>query len=739
MNYKKFLLIIVMMVLLVSPVMAMIDGNQLGYFYSYDLNFLKQHNSAITQVDTNSNGSIIQIGFVNGTIAAYNKSGTFLWAVATNGSIEKLISDENGDVVFMNSAQESGYISAAGTKASKFNVQTGMNLTDIGFTINGSHYITSSSTPYSNLTLYNKTGNQIASFTNSTNASGVLLSNVSFNFTQVALDPFGRWVTAINQSDEKLYLYNISYSGVSSNISFKEVAAGASGDPLEKIDVPVSGGVVTSYSRFIRYGIYKILDDGSDIFDTEIFEMFDGVTYDIAASSGAGFIIVAKGPNTGILDPFGYLSTVTTTGGPVYSVDIAQTSGDFAVFGGYDGSVYLYNYFVEYGWAIVYKGNSNSTINSTAITWSGEMECVGRSNGNLECYNNNYDLTSSLIIPIYVYKNTVPYSAEIKIEESETYPYSWHNFGSSNITSDNRGTAILVGARTGYYYRLTIDSVSYIFVADENIAMNIVIGSEQVFSYQVFIYKNGVPYSTYLKVEESKVYPYSWYSAGSNIPSDSNGMAIVSNATEGFYYRLTAGPELKEVIYTADSDIKQVVISIDTTQQIVGGFNYTASYNTSYPGNITVNYNDMITPNNVVVKIAEKATGKIVYNQQFNADPDISLVYKGNPNIAYEIQWVWDRDGVRGMAGQTIFVPAGGGFNFGNVDQNVKYALFYILFLFVCGLFTYATRTIGAFISAIFYVFLVVLQILPFTLLNIAGMITILTLAAVFGDAKEKR
>jgi len=376
----------------------------------------------------------------------------------------------------------------------------------------------------------------------------------------------------------------------------------------------------------------------------------NGSVRDLASSNDVGYSIEGRDLKFNIYSLDGTLTGTYTTGGIVNDVDISMINGLWAVIGGEDGQMYVASKTVSSDWYIFYQGESKTAIKSAAITWRGEMECIGREDGSFECYDNR-------------------------------------------IVS---GTGI---------------------------------------NFNVFVYKNGAPYATYVKVEESAVYPYSWHTFSDNIATDTNGKGVVIDAHTGYYYKLTAGPELKEIIYTADSVNNQVIISIDTLEPQLAGRNYSATL--TAPGNISILYTDAVTPNYVIIKVSEKATGKVVLNQQWNSQPVISTTYSGNPNIAYEIQWQWDSGGNKAMAAKTIYIPQGKGFTINDVNPYVKWATGYIFLMLVFGLFGRLNRNIGAIAGVCVYLFQIAINWLPATLWTIGGVVLMIAIIWLMGSAKE--
>lgn len=618
--------------ILVSPVVA-VDTFA-------ELSFQKNVGNTINTMDMSYDGSIIGLGLDNGTILTYNKSGSLLLNYDTNGSIVKIVSDKTGNFAWYNTRNESGYIANTSQKIGFVNDSL-VEITDVGINRNGSLYAISQ---FKKLTIYNRSG---VNLTTNITPTGIR------NWTGIALDPDSNWIAAINESDDRVWLFNISRGiGTQLNMSLRDTEI-APGDII-RITSPEGGfGVVVGGFDFIEG--YEIFGDVSAAFYNSMTSYTDGYLYSIATSNNFTGTIEGRDSEINI-----YTDLIETTGfypagGYVNSVDISQTNGLYAIAGGNDGEVYIESKDVSANWYMYYQGVSGYPINAVSMSWDGGVACAGRSNGGLECYNLKNEL----------------------------------------------------GA---------------------------------IMDFQVFVYKNGQPYSTFLNIESAPSYPYNWTNWKSNIITDSNGKAVIINAQVGKYYRITAsnGTEQKQVIYMADTSTNQVVITIETISDITD-FKYYADYNSSYPGNLTIHYADTTTNNSVLIRVAEKDTGKIVYSNQSYYDNKIDVVYQGSPNIAYEIQWVWDRDGVRGMAGKTIFIPKGGGFDFGKVDPTTKHAIFYIFFIFVGGLFTYATREIGAFITSITFGFFILFGFLPITLLNIGGLVIMLALSAVFASSKEKR
>jgi len=151
----------------------------------------------VTATDTTQYGNYVYAGLANGSIYQYDLDGNFKWSYHTKGNIKKIISSADGDIVWINSAGEYGYLDVNGVSLSQF-YHAGINVTDISMSKIG-NYVVTEATP-ANIYYYDK--------------NGILLgSNVSFTdklWTGVVFDPFSTWFVTSNQSSNYLHLWNIT-------------------------------------------------------------------------------------------------------------------------------------------------------------------------------------------------------------------------------------------------------------------------------------------------------------------------------------------------------------------------------------------------------------------------------------------------------------------------------------------------------------------------------------------------
>lgn len=208
MKFSYILLIICLLIVLVTPVNA--GTAKLSWFNNTGTN-------ATTAVDTNADGSLFFVGFANGTIVGYNTTinttdntveGNMIWRYQTNATdllpnpIKKIVSDDNGNIVWINNKSQSGYISYTGAVLSR--TTNNSNITDISLLPNGLMYATtelrSGVTP-TRIRIFNLDGT-------------VFAQNVSFgtatNWTRVGHDPNNQWLITANESSGRVYYWNIT-------------------------------------------------------------------------------------------------------------------------------------------------------------------------------------------------------------------------------------------------------------------------------------------------------------------------------------------------------------------------------------------------------------------------------------------------------------------------------------------------------------------------------------------------
>jgi hypothetical protein len=185
------ILVLLSLLLLISPV-----------FGAAQLEWSKTIGFCVTAVDSNSAGTLMLAGLGNGSIFAYDNEGNLSWAYNTNSSaasrlIKKVAADSSGDIAWINSAGQCGYLSYNGVSAGQ--VLTGRNYTDVAISSDGAYYATTELSP-ARVTVRYQNGTTFA-------------ENSSFgvaNWTKLGYSPDNSWLVTANQSDDTLYFWNIS-------------------------------------------------------------------------------------------------------------------------------------------------------------------------------------------------------------------------------------------------------------------------------------------------------------------------------------------------------------------------------------------------------------------------------------------------------------------------------------------------------------------------------------------------
>lgn len=154
-----------------------------------------------TYIDTWDNGTAIYVGMSNGSIISYDLNGDVRWFYQTNASIKKIVSNANGTTAWINNKNESGIIQDD-VAYNYYYPDTMRNLTDVAISRDGSYYAMSELSS-ARITIISNIGS--------------LIQNTSYgiaNWTNIAYDPYSRWVVTSNASDNKLYLWNLTiYNG----------------------------------------------------------------------------------------------------------------------------------------------------------------------------------------------------------------------------------------------------------------------------------------------------------------------------------------------------------------------------------------------------------------------------------------------------------------------------------------------------------------------------------------------
>jgi hypothetical protein len=204
----SYIVIVICLFMLIFPVNA--STAKLSWFNNTGTN-------VTTAVDTNSDGSLFFVGFANGTIVGYNVTinatdntaeSNVIWRYQTNATdllsnpIKKIVSDDNGNIVWINNKSQSGYISYTGAVISR--TTNNSNITDVALLPNGLMYATtelrSGATP-TRIRIFNLDGT-------------VYAQNVSFgtatNWTRIGYDASNQWLITANESSNRVYYWNIT-------------------------------------------------------------------------------------------------------------------------------------------------------------------------------------------------------------------------------------------------------------------------------------------------------------------------------------------------------------------------------------------------------------------------------------------------------------------------------------------------------------------------------------------------
>jgi hypothetical protein len=190
----KYISIFILLILLV--------GIASGANTTTNLIWTKTIGVPVMWTDTNEYGTLVYAGLSNGSIVAYDNNGNWQWQYQTNASIKKIMSDAAGNIVWSNSLNETGYISTGGASLSYHN-DTFRNVSDISITKDGTNYAFTELYP-PRVSVYGKNGAAFA-------------INDSFpgrQWSKIAQDPLNTWIITANQSNNTLYLWNVSnYTG----------------------------------------------------------------------------------------------------------------------------------------------------------------------------------------------------------------------------------------------------------------------------------------------------------------------------------------------------------------------------------------------------------------------------------------------------------------------------------------------------------------------------------------------
>jgi hypothetical protein len=153
----------------------------------------------VKSVDTDETGSLVVAGLSNGSILAFDAAGLQKWIITTNASIKKLVSDKSGNTAWINTKNESGFITSAGVQTA-FKNDSFRNTTDVSISQDGLYYSVSELSP-GKLWVYGADG-------------VVYASNQSYyfaNWSLAQLDPVNeQYIIAANQSELKIQKWNVT-------------------------------------------------------------------------------------------------------------------------------------------------------------------------------------------------------------------------------------------------------------------------------------------------------------------------------------------------------------------------------------------------------------------------------------------------------------------------------------------------------------------------------------------------
>jgi hypothetical protein len=181
-----------------------------------------------------------------------------------------------------------------------------------------------------------------------------------------------------------------------------------------------------------------------------------GISYDTAASVSS-VSIEGRGLNIDIYSLDGTQAGTFTTGGNVYSVDIAAINGLWTCGGSQDGKVYIFTKDSTSNWIVYYISDSGSPVMSVAMTDRGEYVVDGRLDGTFEVYDlgaTPAGTATSFTADLIVAKGGSLYpNVGVNITERTS------SVTVSNITGTTDGTGkFSFTATTGRYYDIDINN-----------------------------------------------------------------------------------------------------------------------------------------------------------------------------------------------------------------------------------------------------------------------------------------
>lgn len=192
----KIIFILLLITCLVYPVSAAVDLVWDNTTQPDDINV----------VDTNYDATLIFAGTSGGNITAYNQSGCITWFLRTNTTdpgdrnITKIISTQDGALVWMGNSHTAGYISSSGNMIFNKTIPPTQNISDIAVSNDGGYWAMTVGTP-ARIFVYTAAGSLVAE--NTTIGGVVNWSHVGFNINE-------GWLVTANKSNNTLYFWNFT-------------------------------------------------------------------------------------------------------------------------------------------------------------------------------------------------------------------------------------------------------------------------------------------------------------------------------------------------------------------------------------------------------------------------------------------------------------------------------------------------------------------------------------------------
>jgi len=128
---RSIIILLLLLLTLFLPVGAADTQASMVYSTNYG-------NIPVNSVDTNNDGSLFFVGLNNGTILCLNSSGNLIYNYLTPAAIKKIKSDQNGNLVYLTTSGNTGFINSAGTLIKSYTADAGWNVSDIDIAYDGS-------------------------------------------------------------------------------------------------------------------------------------------------------------------------------------------------------------------------------------------------------------------------------------------------------------------------------------------------------------------------------------------------------------------------------------------------------------------------------------------------------------------------------------------------------------------------------------------------------------------------